>query len=241
MASSIDDKIRKIIASILEIELQQVQPAMHFVNDLGANSLDIVELIMALEEHLDIEIPDEMAEEVETVGDVIEYAAGLSGKTFARASQETPRALIAIGSDHAGFNLKEALKSELHLLGLTLRDMGPCDAAPVDYPDFAIKVAEAVREGQCQIGILICGTGIGMAITANKVPGVRAALLHTEHEARLARMHNDANVVCFGARIIGSEQARACLKAFLNAEYDPGDDGRHQRRLDRVAELESNH
>jgi ribose 5-phosphate isomerase B len=249
----IEDTIRRMIARILEIDIDQVQLDRHFINDLGANSLDIVELIMALEESFHIEIPDNMADEVRTVGDVVAYARRLiqgSAPDPSAAPAKAPDAKLAavvggvvrvdviIGSDHAGFSLKEALKGVLNDLGLTCRDAGPSDGSVVDYPVFAGRVAQAVAKGEAGFGVLVCGSGVGMAIAANKVAGVRAAVLHTELEARLARQHNNLNVACFGARLTGSEQAIAALKAFLQGQFDAGDDGRHQRRIDQIGALE---
>jgi ribose 5-phosphate isomerase B len=255
----IEAQVRAIVAKILEIDVEQVQLDRHFINDLGANSLDIVELMMALEERFGVEVPDHMADEVRTVGDVVAFIRRLSGATAdapphadpsapapvpaADLGSEPPSAfdaldVVAIGSDHAGFTLKEALKGALHDLGFAVRDLGPSDPAPVDYPDFAAKVARSVASGDSRWGVLVCGTGIGMAIAANKVAGVRATILHTELEARLARQHNDVNVVCFGGRVVGSEQALSALKAFAAATFDEGDDGRHARRLDQIRSLE---
>lgn len=134
----------------------------------------------------------------------------------------------AIASDHAGLPLKLALKAALESEGHTLNDLGTHSAESVDYPDFAAKVAEAVASGQAPFGILVCGSGIGMAIAANRHPGIRAAVLHDSTEARLTRAHNNANIVCFGARTIGVETAIDALRVFLATPYEGG---RHDRRL----------
>ncbi len=142
---------------------------------------------------------------------------------------------IAIGSDHAGFELKRELVGYLTEQGYTVDDMGTDGLASCDYPDFARAVAEAVASGRCQRGILVCGTGIGMSIAANKVPGVRAALCAEPYSARMAREHNDANVLCLGARVVGPGLALETVAAFLSGEFAGG---RHARRVDKIRELE---
>ena len=145
---------------------------------------------------------------------------------------------IAIGSDHAGFGLKEALRKHLEGKGLEVMDLGPHDRSPRDYPESAAAVGRAVVAGDAQLGVLICGSGIGISIAANKVKGVRAALVHSEYEAHMARLHNDANIVCFGERVIGVGQALGALDAFLAGGHDPGDDGRHARRVAKIHAIE---
>jgi len=142
---------------------------------------------------------------------------------------------IGLGADHAGCALKAALAARLAAQGHEVVDYGASDPAiSVDYPDFARLVAEAVAVGSVDLGVLACGTGIGMAIAANKVPGIRAALIHDVTTARLARLHNGANVVCMGARLLAPPLAFECLDAFLAESFDP----RHQRRLDKIAAIE---
>jgi len=139
---------------------------------------------------------------------------------------------IAIGSDHAGFDLKAKLADELRSSGYEVLDLGTKDATTsVDYPDFGKAVAEAVASGKADGGVVVCGTGIGISIAANRTPGVRAALCHDETTARLCREHNDANVLALGARIIGEVVAKDCLTAFLNTEFG-GD--RHARRVKKL-------
>jgi len=139
--------------------------------------------------------------------------------------------IIAIAADHAGVDYKQALIEDLRQLGHEVRDLGTNSLESVDYPDFAAKVAEAVKTGQASCGILICATGTGMSIAANRVPGIRAALCHDITTVRLARQHNDANVLCLGARILGLTTARDVLMAFLEVEFEGG---RHQRRVDKL-------
>ncbi len=136
---------------------------------------------------------------------------------------------VALASDHAGFALKEELKTEITRLGLDYLDLGTDSSDSVDYPDFGRAVADALTEGRADRGVIVCGTGIGISIAANRVNGVRAAVCHDATTARLAREHNDANVLALGARIIGSEVAKDCLHAFLSATFDGGE--RHQRRV----------
>jgi len=142
---------------------------------------------------------------------------------------------VIAGSDHAGLALRaEALKVAREL-GFEVEDLGPFSGESVDYPDYARRVAEGVASGRARLGLLVCGTGIGMSIAANKVRGIRAALCRTEYEARMARAHNDANVLCLGERVLGAGQAGAVVKAFLE---QPFEGGRHQKRVDKIAALE---
>ena len=136
---------------------------------------------------------------------------------------------IAIGSDHAGFALKESLVVTLAQLGFETIDLGTGSADSVDYPDFAHALAAALSAGKADKGVLICGSGIGISMAANRHPEVRAALVHDALGARMCRQHNDANVIVFGGRMIGIEVARDCLDIFLNTEFEGG---RHQRRID---------
>lgn len=143
---------------------------------------------------------------------------------------------IAIASDHAGLALKTELVAALQELKLDVEDLGPADTTSVDYPDFAKKVADAVTGGRVNLGVLVCGTGMGMSISANKVAGIRAALCRTEFEARMARAHNDANVLCLGQRVTGGGVARAVLEEFLKAQFEGG---RHSKRVDKINALEN--
>jgi ribose 5-phosphate isomerase B len=142
---------------------------------------------------------------------------------------------IAIGADHAGFELKELIKHTLDELRIAYRDVGTDSDESVDYPDFAAAVARAVASGEVDRGVLVCGTGIGMALAANKVPGVRAAPVMDLETAKLAREHNDANVLALGARVTPPERALDIVRLFLKTEFEGG---RHQRRLSKVTALE---
>jgi ribose 5-phosphate isomerase B len=129
---------------------------------------------------------------------------------------------VAIGADEAAFDLKEILKAHLAARGVEVRDYGAFDKSPVLYPDIAITVAEAIVAGKHERGILMCGTGIGMAITANKVPGVRAATCHDTYSAERARKSNDAQILTMGARVIGPELAKTIVDAWLKSEFEGG-------------------
>jgi ribose 5-phosphate isomerase B len=142
--------------------------------------------------------------------------------------------LIA-GSDHAGLGLRAEAVRIAKAAGIEVQDLGPFSGESVDYPDYAQRVAGAVAEGRARLGILVCGTGIGMAIAANKVKGVRAANCSSEFEARMARAHNDANVLCLGERVLGPGLAGAVVKAFLETPFEGG---RHQRRVEKIGEME---
>lgn len=143
---------------------------------------------------------------------------------------------VALGADHAGFALKDALKPRLDALGIEHHDFGTSSTDSVDYPDFAQAVAEGVASGRFDRGILVCGSGIGMAIAANKVAGIRAAVVGDEDAARLCREHNDANVLTLGARLTSPDRARAIVDTFLLTAFEGG---RHARRVEKIHQLES--
>jgi ribose 5-phosphate isomerase B len=139
---------------------------------------------------------------------------------------------IAIASDHAALALKSALVEYLLSAGHDVSDLGPHDESSVDYPDYGYKLAAAVADGTAERGVVLCGSGIGISIAVNRNPAARAALVSEPLSARLAREHNDANVIAMGARLIGIEMAKACLDAFLTTEFG-GE--RHQRRVDKLS------
>lgn len=143
---------------------------------------------------------------------------------------------IAIGSDHGGFCLKEEIKNLLQEKNLAYRDFGTHSTDSVDYPDIASSVAGAVVAGECDRGILICGTGIGISIAANKINGIRAALCHDVFSAQMSREHNDANILAMGERVIGPGLARAIVEKWLTTEFSGG---RHAGRVCKISELES--
>ncbi|PWC33077.1 ribose 5-phosphate isomerase B [Azospirillum sp. TSO35-2] len=136
---------------------------------------------------------------------------------------------VALASDHAGYELKAQIARQLEGAGYAVLDLGTDGPASVDYPDFAAALAAAVTDGRAQRGVLICGSGIGISIAANRHPGIRAALVHDVTTARLSREHNDANVIALGARVIGPEIAKDCVDVFLKAEFEGGE--RHSRRI----------
>ncbi len=142
---------------------------------------------------------------------------------------------IAIGSDHAGFEDKERVKKQLDELGYEYEDVGTNSTESTDYPIYAAKVAEKVASGEVQQGLLICGSGNGMQIAANKIHGIRAALAWNEETARLARQHNDANVLSVPARMISPEAVAKVVKSYLEAKFEGG---RHARRVEEISELE---
>ena len=148
------------------------------------------------------------------------------------------RLTLALGSDHGGFTLKEELLPWLQGLGYRVRDLGAYSLDPDDdFPDYAHPVAQMVASGQAWRGLLICGSGVGACVVANKVPGVRACVCHDTYSARQGVEHDDMNVLCLGARIVGVELARELVVAFLNARFNGQD--RYQRRLDKVLAIES--
>ena len=140
--------------------------------------------------------------------------------------------IIAIAADHAGVGLKQELAELLTGKGFKLLDLGTHGPDSVDYPDFAEKMAEVIRDGRASRGVLVCGSGIGIGIAANRFPGIRAATCTDATMARLSRAHNDANVISLGARIVGFETARDCVLTFLSTPFDGGE--RHQRRIDKL-------
>jgi len=142
---------------------------------------------------------------------------------------------ISLGADHAGFELKNQIKQHLEQKGLEVRDEGTNSADSVDYPDYARLVAHDVAENRADLGILVCGSGIGMAISANKVPGIRAANVDSEYEAQMSREHNDANVLALGARILNADQALAIVDKWLATAFAGG---RHERRVEKIAAME---
>jgi ribose 5-phosphate isomerase B len=138
---------------------------------------------------------------------------------------------IVVGSDHAGLALRAEAARVARAAGFEVEDLGPFSGESVDYPDFARRVAEALAGGKAKLGILVCGTGIGMSIAANKVRGIRAAHCTSEYEARMTRAHNDANVLCIGERVVGLGLGAAIVEAFLKQAFEGG---RHQRRVDKI-------
>lgn len=143
--------------------------------------------------------------------------------------------MYVIGSDHGGLQLKEALKVFLQQRGLPVTDLGTNNADSVDYPDYGLRVASSVSRGIAESGILVCGTGIGMSIVANKFPGVRAALVGDEFSARMAKEHNNANILVLGGRVLDVDQALRLVATWLDARFEGG---RHQQRLDKIAQIE---
>lgn len=144
---------------------------------------------------------------------------------------------VVIGADHGGYGLKEALKPYLEKIGYDIIDIGASNDEPSDYPDFAALVAERIRNGAAERGILICGSGVGACVAANKFPGMRAAVCHDTYSARQGVEHDDMNVLCMGARVVGEALARELAKAFLKARFSSNVE-RYRRRLQKVSAIE---
>ncbi|MCX7748879.1 MAG: ribose 5-phosphate isomerase B [Clostridia bacterium] len=143
--------------------------------------------------------------------------------------------MIAIASDHGGFRLKAEVLKYLKDKGYEVKDFGTCDEQSVDYPEYGLAVAEAVKSGDCERGIVICGTGLGISIAANKVPGIRAAVCTDSFMARMSREHNNANVLALGERIVGAGLALEIVDVWLKTEFQGG---RHESRVDKISEIE---
>ena len=142
---------------------------------------------------------------------------------------------VAIGCDHGGIVLKSAVIETLQEYGAEIEDFGTYSEASVDYPDYALKVAEAVAGGKCDCGVIMCGTGIGISIAANKVKGIRAAVCTNTFMGEMTKRHNNANIIALGGRVITPDEAKAIVNAWLKAEYEGG---RHQNRLDKISQIE---
>lgn len=138
---------------------------------------------------------------------------------------------VVMAADHAGFEMKEALKADVEALGHTVLDLGTNSLDSVDYPDFGRLAAAAISDGRAERGVIVCGSGIGISIAANRFTAVRSALCHDVTTARLSRLHNDANIIALGSRVIGIETARECVRAFFETGFEGG---RHQRRVDKL-------
>lgn len=143
--------------------------------------------------------------------------------------------VLAIGCDHGGFKLKNDIISHLEENGVEYRDFGCFSEDSVDYPEIALKVAKSITAGECKLGVLCCGTGIGMSLAANKVHGIRAAACSETFSAKYTRLHNDSNILCLGGRVIGSGTACEMVDLFLNTAFEGG---RHQRRVDMISAIE---
>jgi len=143
--------------------------------------------------------------------------------------------MIALGSDHGGFFLKQDIIKHLETQGVAYKDFGNYDEGAIDYADVAVPVCRSVQSGECELAILICGTGIGMSLAANKMKGIRAAACSETFSARLTRLHNNSNVLCLGARVIGAGTALDMVDLFITSQFEGG---RHQTRIDKVMSLE---
>ena len=144
--------------------------------------------------------------------------------------------MIAIGCDHGGYELKNAIIAHLKERGVEVKDFGTYDGASVDYPEIARKVTDAITLGECKLGILVCGTGIGMSLAANKVKGIRAACCSEHFSAKYTRLHNDSNILCLGGRVIGVGTAIELVDLFVDTEFEGS---RHQTRVDKITAIEN--
>lgn len=162
---------------------------------------------------------------------ILVSGTGIFNKENYKEAIDKMKDAMLIGADHAGFALKEKIKAFLHEKGIAYQDIGPASEERCDYPDFAKKVAEPISKGTAKQGILICGTGIGMSIAANRFPNVRAGHVSSVQEAEMTKKHNDANILCLGSRIIDEETAKRCVEAWLNSEFEGG---RHQQRIEKI-------
>jgi ribose 5-phosphate isomerase B len=180
-----------------------------------------------------LEVYRESAQQIERAIDAL--IAELSGRRSLVGGFEV---IVGLGSDHAGVELKAAIAEYLQTLNIQYMDLGTDSDQSVDYPDFAVKVAEAITSGKCQRGILVCGTGIGMCMAANKMRGIRAAVCSDTFSARASREHNDANILCLGARVVGVGLALELVDTWLRAEFQ-GDHPRHRRRVEKMMGLEN--
>lgn len=144
---------------------------------------------------------------------------------------------IALGCDHGGFEHKNAIKDHLEERGFEVKDFGIHENVSVDYPDIAVKVGNSVAGGECELGILVCGTGIGMSLAANKIKGIRAAACSEHFSAKYTRMHNNSNILCLGGRVIGVGTALELVDLFVDTSFEGG---RHQRRIDKISNIENN-
>jgi ribose 5-phosphate isomerase B len=143
---------------------------------------------------------------------------------------------IAVGSDHGGFELKEAVKEYLKEKNYEVTDFGACNTESVDYPEIGEKVALSVKNGESNRGIIVCGTGLGISISANKIPGIRAALVSDTFSAKMSRAHNDANILALGGRVLGLDLALEIVDVWLHTEFEGG---RHERRVNKIKDLEN--
>lgn len=143
---------------------------------------------------------------------------------------------IALGSDHGGYHLKEAVKTYLEEKEYEVTDFGTCGTESVDYPEIGEKVALAVRDGESDRGIIVCGTGLGISISANKIPGIRAALVSDTFTAKMSRAHNDANILALGGRVLGVDLALEIVDVWLHTDFEGG---RHERRVNKIKDLET--
>ena len=231
----IEERVIEVVAEVLETSPEDLSPDLDIVDDLGATSIDVITLAWHVEDIFGLgEIDEATLESIHTISELIAVVEERTGQPIDNGDS----ADVVVAADHAGVAMKADLIDWVEGRGVDVRDLGPADTKSVDYPDFAARVARQVGTDRVESGILICGSGIGMSIAANKVDGVRAAVVTNPVQARLARRHNNANVLCIGARLTGRDMARECVATFLDTSFEAGDDGRHRRRVRRIHELE---
>jgi glycine hydroxymethyltransferase len=204
------------------------------LDDLVTRLVDLISVVsVPVASPPEVEVP--AAQPLESEEMVMEEVPAPAPVEASTAASGEPARRIVLGSDHAGFELKDVVAAHLRERGFRVNDLGAFSEQSVDYPDFGARVASAVVDGEAELGICVCGTGIGISIAANKVHGARAAVAHDVTSARMARQHNDANVLCIGARLLGSQVATDLVDAFLATAFEGG---RHQRRIDQIGALE---
>ncbi|HUQ63692.1 MAG TPA: ribose 5-phosphate isomerase B [Acidimicrobiales bacterium] len=220
------------------IDLMGASPADDVADPIG-HPRPIYERMVAELDNLTVRLSDlihlEPASATESEPEVMEEDEVAEAGEIDEATPEAASLKITLGSDHAGFELKDVIADHLRNEGYRVNDLGAFSEQSVDYPDFGARVASSVVDGEADLGICVCGTGIGISIAANKVHGARAAVAHDVTSAQMARRHNDANVLCIGARLLGPQVATDTVDAFVTTEFEGG---RHQRRIDQIGALE---
>ena len=240
MASKTTASILALVADVLEMKVADLSPETHLFEDLGVSSLDLAEVVWRLEEDPRFgigEIPDEDLQALATVGDIIAFIDRRMRQDADPVSIDGG-ATVMIAADHHGRALAEVLRIHLTNRGIKARALIPDPGVEIEYPDYAEAVANAVVRGEVEQGVLVGRVGLGMAIAANKVDGVRAVSSSAEFVARMSRQRYNANILCLGAGVLGEDAARSSLDAFLDTTFDPGADGRNLRCIHRIHDIE---
>ncbi len=235
----VSSHILLIVADVLELDPAEVKLDSHLVYDLGANSVDIADLIWRIESDPKWEIeeiPHEILLSFETIQDVVKYLEQHHKSTVQPNINIAARVVLA--SDHGGRSLRAILRAHIEDQQITVRDLGTDEPHEVDFPEYAEVAARAVARGEAEYAVLVGRTGIGMAMAANKVNGVRAAVVHNLLTARLCRQRYDANILCLGASLLGEGLAALCVNEFLATAFQPGSHGERRRHLSRIHDIE---